>query len=129
MPHSFCVVLPLSFSLCLGDYQLMLSLSEQEGKLSRGSHSSTSWYKADSSRVEAGAYATPLCTNTWFLNAELPGPITLTAVLPKYNNLWIYTLGIRSSRNYPAIQSAYSLIREDSALLCTGRETSMRFCN
>lgn len=130
MPHPFSGVLPLSFSLCLGDCQLMLSLSEQEGKLSCGSHSPTSWYnKADSSRIEAGAYATSLCTNTWFLNAELPGLISLTAVLPKYNHLQICTLGIRSSRNCPAIQSVYLLIREDSALLCTGRGTSMRFCN
>lgn len=123
MPRPFSGVLSLSFSLCLGDCQLMLSLSEQEGKSSRGSRSPTSWNKADSSRIEAGAYATSLCTNT-----ELPGLISLTAVLPKYNHLWLCTLGIRSSRNCPAIQSAHSLTRKDSALLSTGRGTSMKFC-
>lgn len=98
--------------------------------MSPGSHSPTLWYKADSSRIEAGAYATSLCTNTgtWFLKAELPGLISLTAVLPKYNHLWLCILGMRSSRNCPAIQSAHSLTREDSTLLSTGRGTSMRFC-
>lgn len=132
MPPPFSGVLSLSFSLpfvwgTANRCRALLNRREILSWLSWPHFVVQSRFKQDGSWCLCNFL---LCTNTrtWILNAELPGLISLTTVLSKCNHLWLCTLGRRSSRNCPAIQSAHSLIMEDSALLCTGRGTSTRFC-